>query len=66
MYNFRAEIPTHHTSTHRSERAAKVALADAERASGVTGTVTLICQSGSYRSATPIWPWVGDTYCSSR
>jgi len=50
-------IPTQHLSEHRTEAAAVEALKRAQRELEIDeGSVTLVCQSGSYQSRTVVYP----------
>lgn len=64
MTVYDASIPTHHESTHRSERAAIMVLRRAEAACGVSGTVTMRVVDGTYRSITQVYPTRGATYAT--
>jgi len=58
-----ARIPTQHISEHRTEAAAIKALKRAQRELVTDeGSVTLLCQSGSYQSRTVVYPVAGRTW----
>ena len=61
MTTYVAEIPGHHRSEHRSERAAIAVLKRAEREHGIRGQVVMVAESGSHTSRTVVYPAAGPT-----
>ena len=59
---YRASIPMHHESNHKSEQAAIRALRAAERKAGLSGQVEALTTSGTYQSTQVLYPRKGEIY----